>query len=480
VADIFLFNSLSRKKEKFEALDPAKVGMYTCGPTVYDFASIGNFRTYAAADTLLRVLKYNGYQVDYVMNITDVGHLTGDNLGDADLGEDRMEKSAKAAGKSAWDIAKFFTEAFLKDFDSLNLTKPRLFAKATEHIREQIELVQSLERAGFTYKTSDGIYFDTEAFEKKTGKKYGELSTLDAIREGARVEPNPEKKNPRDFALWKASKNPGERQMEWESPWGLGFPGWHIECSAMSMKYLGESFDIHCGGEDLRQTHHPNEIAQSEAVTGKPFVKYWVHTTFLQVDGKRMGKSLGNFYTLTDIAKKGFDPLALRYLYLTAHYRDTLNFTWEALAASSTALIRLGEFLTSLKSEHQRTILSDEKGQKLEKYQEDFKSSINDDLNTPQGVAVMWEMLKSNIPSEDKLDCALSFDEVLGLGLTKASSPEIKIPGEIIKMLEGREELRKQGKFDEADDIRKKIERLGYKVDDATEGPRVKPVQNGK
>src|SRR3972149_10243767 len=265
MADIWLFNSLTREKEKFEALNPAKVGMYTCGPTVYDFASIGNFRTYIAADSLLRVLKYNGYEVTYIMNITDVGPLTGTNIGDADLGEGRMGKAAHTPAKSAWDIAKFYTDAFLKDFEKLNLAKPNLFSKATDHIKEQIELVSRLEKAGLTYKISDGIYFDTVSFEKKTGQKYGELSTLDNIKEGARVEPNPEKKNPRDFALWKFSKKPGERQMERDSPWGLGFPGWHIECSAMSMKYLGESFDFHVGGEDLRRTHHPNEMVRAEA-----------------------------------------------------------------------------------------------------------------------------------------------------------------------------------------------------------------------
>ena len=393
--------------------------MYTCGPTVYDFASIGNFRTYLTADLLYRTLVYNSYQVDYIMNITDVGHLTGDNLGDADLGEDRMEKSAKAQGKSAWDIAKFYTQIFLGDYEKMNLTKPMLFTKATEHIKEQIELVSKLEKVGLTYKISDGIYFDTVSFEKKTGKKYGELSTLNTIKEGVRVEPNPEKKNPRDFALWKLSKKPGERQMEWESPWGMGFPGWHIECSAMSMKYLGESFDIHLGGEDLRQTHHPNEIAQSEGATGKPFVKYWLHTTFLQIDGQRMGKSLGNFYTLADIEKKGFDPSSLRYLYLTAHYRDTLNFTWESLTSAQNALTKLRSQLLALKESRQRTILSKEKEGKMEEVRQAFIQAVSHDLNSPGGVGIMWDMLKSNIPAEDKYDLALSFDEILGLSLNK-------------------------------------------------------------
>ena len=480
MADIWLFNSLTRKKEKFIALNSPNVGMYTCGPTVYDFASIGNFRTYTSADTLLRVLKYNGFDVTYIMNITDVGHLTGDNFGDADLGEDRMEKSAHTQGKSAWDIAKYYTDAFLKDFEKLNLTKPKLFSKATDHIKEQIELVFRLEKEGFTYKISDGIYFDTVAFEKKTGKKYGELSTLDSIKEGARVEPNPEKKNPRDFALWKFSKKPGERQMEWDSPWGLGFPGWHLECSAMSMKYLGESFDIHSGGEDLRQTHHPNEIAQSEGATGKTFVNYWVHATFLKVDGKRMGKSLGNVYTVTDIEKREFDPLALRYLFLTAHYRDSLNFTWEALESASVALRKLKELTVSLRSEHQRTILSPEKEGKLESYREEFRKSINDDLNTPRALAAMWEMLKSNIPSQDKYDALIDFDDVLGLGLKDIQITEVKVPKEVAELVEKREVLRREGKFEEGDKLRMKIEEQGFRIEDSDKGPIVKPAQNGK
>ncbi|OGM15438.1 cysteine--tRNA ligase [Candidatus Woesebacteria bacterium RIFCSPLOWO2_01_FULL_43_11] len=475
---MYLTNTLSRKKEKFEPINPPRVGMYTCGPTVYDFSTIGNFRTYIAADTLLRVLKYNGFEVTYIMNITDVGHLTGDNLGDADLGEDRMEKSAQAQGKSAWEIAKYYTEVFLKDFEKLNLTKPNVFSKATDHIKEQIDLVSGLEKVGFAYKISDGIYFDTVAFEKKTGKKYGELSTLDIIKEGARVEPNPEKKNPRDFAIWKFSPSAGsglpKRQMEWDSPWGLGFPGWHLECSAMSMKYLGESFDIHCGGEDLRQTHHPNEIAQSEGVSGKTFVKYWVHATFLQVDGKRMGKSLGNVYTVSDIERKGFDPLALRYLYLTSYYRDTLNFTWESLTSSQNALNKLRSQLLALRESRKRTVLSREKEKKMEEFRAAFTTAVNDDLNTPRALAVMWDMFKSNIPAEDKYDLAISFDDVLGLSLGRISSFQFPISKEIKELVGERERLRKEGKFEEADKIRVKIEKTGYALEDQPEGTRIK------
>jgi len=470
-----IYNSLTRKIEDFEPINPPKVGMYTCGPTVYSEATIGNFRTYMAADLLLRALKFNGFQVDYIMNITDVGHLTGDNLGDADTGEDRMEKSAKEQHKSAWDIAKSYTDIFLRDFEKLNLVKPRLFTKATDHIQEQIDLVKKIEEKGFTYKTSDGIYFDTKKYEEETGKKYGELSDLDQIKEGARVEVNKEKKNERDFALWKFSEKPGERQMEWDSPWGLGFPGWHIECSAMSMKYLGEGFDIHVGGEDLKQTHHPNEIAQAESVTGKQFVKYWVHGTFLKVDGKRMGKSLGNVYTVSDLEEKGYSPIALRYFFLGAKYRDSLNFTFEALKSASNTLNNLRSIVIDLKrsKEAERTKLSQEKLEKVDDYNERFAEAVNNDLNTPQALAVMWEAVKSNIPSPDKLDLLYNFDEVLGLKLREVEVAEI--PEEIIRLIKERDEAREKNNYEEADRIRKEIEKEGkYAVLDTPAGTQVK------
>jgi len=466
--DLFLFNSLTRKKEKFVPLDSARgkpVGLYTCGPTVYDYATIGNFRTYTSADILVRALKYSGYKVKYIMNITDVGHLTGDNLGDADIGEDRLEKAAKKERKTAWDIAKFYTKAFFVDFEKLNLEKPEKFVKATDHINEQVDLVKRLEGKGLTYRTSDGIYFDTIAFEEKTGKKYSELSTLDRIKEGARVEANPEKRNPRDFALWKFSPKGVKRDMEWESPWAppgargkvMGFPGWHVECSAMSMKYLGETFDIHVGGEDLRSTHHPNEIAQSEGATGKKFVNYWIHGAFLKVDGGRMGKSLGNAYRIYDLEKRGYDALDLRYFYLSGKYNEPLNFTWESLKASQVALAKLRSLITVHRSQSTRTTISE--------YRNRFLQAINDDLNTPQALAVLWEMLKSSIPSSDKYDLALSFDEVLGLELSK-SPKKVEIPEEIKKLIAKRSILRKEGKFEEADEIRKQIERKGFNTQD--------------
>lgn len=474
--NIYLTNTLTGKKEKFVPINSPNVGVYTCGPTVYDYASIGNFRTYVLSDVLIRTLRYSGYTVRHVMNMTDVGHLTGDNSGDADVGEDRMEKAAQKEGKTAWDISKFYGEEFIKDYQKLNIVPPDNLVKATDHINEQIVLVKRLEEKGLTYKISDGIYFDTKLYEEKTGKKYGQLSTMDVIKEGARVESNPDKKNPRDFALWKFSPVETKRHMEWESPWGMGFPGWHIECSAMSMKYLGESFDIHLGGEDLRQTHHPNEIAQSEGTTGKQFVKYWIHGTHLKVDGKRMGKSLGNAYTISDIEKRGFDPLSLRYLYLTAHYRDSLNFTWESLSSSQNALENLRQQVLAARSQTTRTSLSEEKRKKTDDFSMKFSEAISDDLNMPRALAVLWEALKSNIPSEDKYDLAMTIDEVLGLGLSQVKPIEFQIPGEIQKMLEERENFRKTGNFEKSDEIRKLIEEKGFKIEDSSEGTRIKKL----
>lgn len=440
--------------------------MYTCGPTVYNYATIGNFRTYEMADLLLRTLKFNGYKVDYIMNLTDVGHLTGDNLGDADTGEDRMVKEAEKERKTAWEIATEYTDAFLSDFHKLDLLDPTKFVKATDHIEEQISLVKTLEEKGLTYKTSDGIYFDTVAYEKNTGYKYGELSNLDQIKEGARVEINPEKKNPRDFALWKFSPEGVKRDMEWDSPWGVGFPGWHVECSAMSMKYLGSTFDIHTGGEDLKSTHHPNEIAQSQGATGKKFVDYWVHGAFLTIDGGRMGKSLGNAYTISDIEKKGFSALDLRYFYLSGKYNEPLNFTWEALTASHNSLEKLKAQAVSLKSQDDRSALSPEKDAKITQYRNDFLMAINDDLNTPKALAAVWSMLGSNIPSADKYDLLMSFDEILGLKLSEVVITKIQIPNDIQELIQKREGLRKEGRFDEADKIRDQIISRGFNIGD--------------
>lgn len=462
-----LYNSLSRQIEDFQPISSPQVGMYTCGPTVYDFAHIGNFRTYTTADILVRTLKLSDYEVKYIMNLTDVGHLTGDNAGDADIGEDRMEKSAKKEGKSAWEVAQFYTEAFLKDYEKLHLTIPAHFVKATDHIKEQIELVQRLEKEGYTYETSDGIYFDTARF-----KDYGKLSNLDQIKEGARVEVNEEKRNPRDFALWKFSPKDEKRQMEWDSPWGVGFPGWHIECSAMSMKYLGESFDIHAGGVDLRETHHPNEIAQAEAVTHKPFAKYWVHSAFMLVAGERMSKSLGNNYKIYDLEKEGYTALDLRYLYFQTQYRQEMNFTFPSLEAAKNALERLKNIITTWKA--------DEKAGVNAEYYQKFVDSLHDDLNTPQALAVMWELVRSDLPEGEKLKTLFTMDSVLGFGLKslhKAQGVSLSdLPQEVRQLIEERNSARKARHYVMADQLRNKIQKLGYDIQDTEKGTEIKKL----
>ena len=415
-----LYNSLSRTVEEVVPRENGKIGMYTCGPTVYSTPTIGNFRTYTLSDILSRSLRYLGYNVTHVMNLTDVGHLTGDNEGDSSQGEDRLEKAAKKEGKTAWEISEGYAREFFVHMDKLGIQRPEVVCKATDHIQEQILMVTELEKRGLSYKIQDGIYFDVVAYEK-TGAKYGELSTLDQIKFGARLDPNPEKKDPRDFALWKFSPKGEKRHMEWESPWGVGFPGWHIECSAMSTKYLGDQFDIHVGGEDLRSTHHPNEIAQAEGATGKkPFVTTWVHGAFLLVDGGRMGKSLGNAYTVDDIEKRGYDALALRYFYLTGHYRKQLNFTWEALSGANTALLKLRKMYQGLSTDQsERTTLSTEKMESIEKYQAEFRAAIENDLAMPKALATVWGMVKSNIPNYDKAELLREWDKVLGIGVDK-------------------------------------------------------------
>lgn len=422
-----LYNSLARTVEDIVPRESGKIGMYTCGPTVYSTPTIGNFRTYTLSDILSRSLRYLGYEVKHVMNLTDVGHLTGDNEGDASQGEDRLEKAAKKEGRTAWEISEGYAKEFFQHMGQLGIKMPEVVCKATDHIPEQIMMVKALESNGLTYQIADGIYFDVLAYEKM-GKKYGELSTLDQIKFGARLEPNPEKKDPRDFALWKFSppsagsgQAGAKRDMEWESPWGVGFPGWHIECSAMSTKYLGDQFDLHVGGEDLRSTHHPNEIAQAEGASGKsPFVTTWVHGAFLLVDGGRMGKSLGNAYTVAEIGERGYDPLALRYFYLSGHYRKQLNFTWDALAGANTALLKLRKMYQNMASDQsERTTLSNEKMAQIEKYQAEFRAAIENDLALPKALATVWGMVKSNIPNYDKVELLREWDQVLGIGVDR-------------------------------------------------------------
>ncbi len=431
--------------------------MYSCGPTVYDYASIGNFRTYCLTDFINRVLLASDYKVKFVMNLTDVGHLTGDNLGDADTGDDRLEKSARKEGKTALDVANFYIEKFLQDYDKLNFLRPDKFTRATEYIEEQIKLVKILEDKGYTYTTSDGVYFDTSKFES-----YGQLSgyTIGNIMEGARVEPNPEKKNSTDFALWKFSSKDDNRSQEWPSPWGVGFPGWHLECSAMSLAELGSTLDIHVGGEDLKMIHHQNEIAQSECATGKKFVRYWVHGAFLTVDGGRMGKSLGNFYTVSDLEKRGFDPMALRYFYMTSHYRSKLNFTWDSLTAAQNALKKLYDLARSYKREESAKVSKE--------FYRKFLDKVNDDINLPEAIAVVWEMMKADIPEPEKLATLLKMDPILGLKLEEHLAYET--PQKVIDLAKTRNEYRKAGIWDKADVVRRQIIEMGYEIEDIPDG----------
>ncbi len=450
-----IYNTLSRKIEEFIPLSPPKVGMYACGPTVYDYPHIGNWRTFVFDDLVRRVLEYNGFQVTEVMNATDVGHLTGDNLGVADEGEDRMEKAAKREKKDIWEVAKFYIDDFVAGQGLLNIEAPTIFVRATDHIADQIALIAKLVDKDLAYETATGVFFDVTKFPD-----YGKLGGQKLVdkRAATREElvEDKTKHHPADFALWKFSKPEDKRQMEWDSPWGKGFPGWHVECSAMSMKYLGESFDTHTGGVDHIAIHHTNEIAQSEGVTGKPFVKYWLHGEFLAVDGGRMGKSLGNAYTLHDVVEKSFEPLALRYFYLTAHYRTVLNFTWEALENASNSLSRLRRKAVNLGTPGQIGCAQ---------YEGDFLEALNDDLNLPQALAVAWKLVDDEtMPSGARKASLLRMDKVLGLSLDKAVVTEI--PEQVKKMLVRREELRKAGQFSQADKVREEILKMGYTVED--------------
>jgi cysteinyl-tRNA synthetase len=463
-----LYNTLSRKVEEFQPIDAEDVRIYACGPTVYDYLHIGNMRRYVGDDILVRVLNFDGYKVRYAMNITDVGHLTSD----ADEGQDKMEKGAEKYGASVFDIAKKFEKHFFKDWQDLNILKPSLVMQATDYIKEQIELIEVLEEKGFTYKTSDGVYFNTSKF-----KNYNRLSKqpLENLKAGVRVALG-EKKNPTDFALWKFSpptSSGRKRQMEWESPWGVGFPGWHIECSAMSMKALGVSFDIHTGGVDHINIHHTNEIAQSEAASGKKFVNYWVHHNFLIVENEKMSKSLDNFYTVGGISRRGYDPLALRYLYLQTHYRQEMNFTFGALKAAQNALNKLRLEFLGLKGGNTNK-------KKTEQYAGLFFDAVNDDLNTPKALAIMWDMLKGNLPDEVKRELLLHFDEILGLDLKNAqkySEVASKVSDEVLKLVSEREILRKEKHFHLADKIRAQIQKLGFDIEDKKDGTKIKPAE---
>lgn len=462
--DLILYNSLTKEKEKFEPckkglFSKKEIGLYTCGPTVYNYAHIGNLRTYIFEDILKRTLEYNNYKVKHVMNITDVGHLTDD----ADSGEDKLEKGAKREGKTAWEIAKFYTKKFQENLHDLNIEEPNIWCRATDHIQEQIDLVQKLIDKKVTYETSDGIYFDTTKIND-----YGKMANLknQTLQAGARVELG-EKKNPHDFALWKFSQPNEKRQMEWDAFGHKGFPGWHIECSAMSMKYLGEQFDIHCGGIDHVPIHHTNEIAQSETATGKkPWVKYWMHGEFLVMGSDKMAKSAGNFITIDTLKEKNINPLAYRYFLLQTHYRKQLNFSWEALEAAQNGLKHLQEETLKCHS-------SDVRRRNLG-IETKFLEAINNDLDMPKALAIVWEGLKNN---EIDYKTLLNFDKILGLRLSDIKETEqIEIPTEIQTLLDQRAEARKTKNWTEADRLRDEINQFGYNVEDTKDGQKITKI----
>jgi len=466
--NIQLFNTLMRKKEKFIPLEQGKVKMYCCGPTVYLYAHIGNFRTYVFEDVLRRVLEFNGFKVKHVMNITDVGHLTSD----ADTGEDKMEVGAEREKKTASEIAEFYTKAFFEETEELNILKPTIVCKATDHIADIIELVQKLEKKGYTYVIDSGVYFDTSKLEdygKLTGMNFERLN--ETLKAGARVEFDPQKKNITDFGVWFFSPKDKKRQMEWDSPWGVGFPGWHAECSVMSMKYLGETFDIHCSAIDHVPIHHTNEIAQSEAATGKKFVNYWLHAAFL-VFGKetKMAKSEGKIITVKNIIEKGFDPLAFRYLCMTAHYRSELVFTWESLQAAQNALFTLREHVRKLSENLEDKLLL---SNKAAEYSEKFLEAVNDDLNMPEALAIVWKLVRNEreLSNQEKYKLLLEFDKIFALDLAREMARE-ELPKEAEELIRKREDARKTKDWKTADKIREQLKAMGIIIEDTPQGIR--------
>lgn len=454
-----LYNTITRKKDEFVSIVPGEVRMYSCGPTVYNYAHIGNMRSYVFMDLLRRVLKYNGYKIKGAMNITDVGHL----VSDADEGEDKLVKTAKEQQKSPWEIAQYYTEIFFEDLKALNIEAPEIVPKATEHIKEMLEFVEGLVEKGYAYETSDGIYFDISKFQD-----YGKLSGIDleGQQAGARVDVNDEKHNPADFALWK--KAPKEHIMQWPSPWGMGYPGWHIECSAMSRKYLGDVFDIHTGGVDHIPIHHENEIAQSEALLGKPAVNYWAHGEFLLVDNGKMSKSLGNTYTIADLKAKGFNPLAFRYFCLNAVYRNKLNFTWDALQSAQTSLDRLYEGALAHKNGADEV-----EADIVEAYRHEFVEAINDDLNIPKALSAVWGVIRNPKKSKTLFRLLVEMDDILGLDINNVEEKkrEEESPSEEIeKLIEERQKARKEKNWALADKIRDDLKAQGIILEDTPEG----------
>lgn len=461
---VFLYNTMSRSIEEFIPIKDGVVGMYGCGPTVYNYAHIGNLRTYIFEDTLKRVLLHAGFKVKHVMNITDVGHLTGDG----DDGEDKLEKSARETGRSVWDIAKFYTDAFFSDYDSLNIIRPTIVCPATQHIKQMIELIQRLEKGGHTYISGGNVYFSIDTFPE-----YGKLArlNLDELKSGARIDVDTNKRNPKDFVLWFTNSKFGEQAMMWDSPWGRGYPGWHIECSAMSMYYLGEHFDIHCGGIDAIPVHHTNEIAQSEAATGKKWVNYWMHGEFLLSEKGKMSKSSGEFLTLSVLKEHGFDPLDYRYFCLGANYRTQLQFSYQGLEASRIARQGLVERISCLGNEVSK---EHEISNAAKDYMAQFDEFVCNDLGTPRAVAVLWNLVKDNdISNADKKYVINYMDDVLGLKLSQIVAKDenaLDCPQEVAELVEKRALAKKAKDWALADSYRNQIDALGYVVKDTPNG----------
>jgi cysteinyl-tRNA synthetase len=458
-----IYNTMTREKELFKPLREGEVGIYTCGPTVYHYAHIGNMRTFVAEDAQVRALRFLGWKVKRVMNVTDVGHLTSD----ADSGEDKMEVGARREGKTAWDVAKFYTEAVFKDLKDLNCAQPDVVCRATDYVQEMIDLGVTLEKKGFTYNIpGDGVYFDISKlpdYGKLAGKAH-----IEGIKAGARVEAVAGKRHPADFAVWKFAAPGEKRQMEWNSPWGMGFPGWHMECSAMAMKHLGETIDMHWGGEDHVAVHHTNEIAQSEAATGKTFSNYWLHARFLVTgDEGKMSKSAGDFLTLSTVTKKGYDPLAYRYYCLLTHYRKQLEFTWEGVEASARGLDGLRALAQKVKAEAGTGARSVDREAK---YFKDFSAALADDINMPAALAVLWETLKdAAIPAAQRLAFALAAEEVIALDLFK-TAPQGELAPELAALIKEREQARKNKDFKRSDELRKELADKGVLIEDAPGG----------
>ena len=455
--DIYFYNTLTKQKDLFKPIEEGKVKIYSCGPTVYKDATIGNMRTNLLNDTLRRVLKYNGYELKHVMNITDVGHL----VSDGDEGEDKMLKSAREEHKSPLEIAEHYTKLFFRDLERLNIETPEVVCKATDHIKEMLEMVQKIMKNGYAYETSTAIYFDVSKLDK-----YGILSgiNLNDQKAGARVDIDPEKRNPYDFALW--IKAPENHLMKWDSPWGPSYPGWHIECSAMSTKYLGEEFDIHTGGIDLVPTHHENEIAQNKGACGKNPAHYWIHGEYLLINGGKMSKSLGNTYLIDDIIARGYSPLAYRLFNYSCHYRGKLNFTWEGIESANTSLIRLREGYQKHLNGN-----SDVSNEIIADMENRFHQAINDDMNMPLALSVVWEAVKYPEKSPKIAQLLKKFDTVLGIKIDEVQ--ETKIPQEILDLVEERKQARSDKNWSESDRLRDLIAEKGYIVKDTKDGTEV-------